>query len=184
MEATAVAVFRAMRTRLVAIGVSDSEQRLQRPSDIRDPFLCRAVEAIRSAAPGVPVGLSLSMTDCQAAEGGAAKVDEIRAVMEDVFLDATEGDDFVGVQTYSRQVIGPDGWLGPQPGIPVLAMGYEYWPPAVWAAAGRRSGKGWCPKPVSWASQSAGRSTLGSLHAQNGTVRLPRLNARRPRRRP
>ena len=33
--------------------------------------------------------------------------------MEDVFLEATEGDDFVGVQTYSRERIGPDGVARP-----------------------------------------------------------------------
>ena len=36
--------------------------------------------------------------------------------MEDVFFDATTGDDFVGVQTYSRTRVGPDGVLGPEDG--------------------------------------------------------------------
>ena len=44
-------------------------------------------------------------------------------VMEDVFLDATDGDDFIGVQTYTRTRIGPDGMLGTEPGVPVLRDG-------------------------------------------------------------
>ena len=38
----------------------------------------KAVDAIRAAAPGVPVGLTLSMTDYQAVDGGEAKRDQIR----------------------------------------------------------------------------------------------------------
>jgi beta-glucosidase len=97
----------------------------------------RAVEAIRRAAPGVPVGLTLSMTDYQAAPGGEARRDRIRQAMEDVFLDATDGDDFVGVQTYTRTRVGPDGVLPPEDGVPVLPMGYEYWPDALEACVRR-----------------------------------------------
>lgn len=97
----------------------------------------RAVEAVRAARPGVPVGLTLSMTDYQAAEGGGQRVEQMRAVHEDPFLLATEGDDFLGVQTYTRMVIGPNGWVGPLPGVPVLPMGYELWPDALEACLRR-----------------------------------------------
>jgi beta-glucosidase len=90
-----------------------------------------AVEAIRSAAPGIPVGLTLSMTDYQLAPGGEAKLESIRHHAEDVFLDATKGDDFLGVQTYTRQLVGPDGWAGYEEGVPVLDMGYEFYPAAL-----------------------------------------------------
>jgi beta-glucosidase len=96
-----------------------------------------AVDAIRSAAKGVPVGLTLSMTDYQPAEGGEERTEKIRDIHEDVFLRATDGDDFLGVQTYTRMVIGPDGWKGPQPGVPTLPMGYEYWPAALEACLRR-----------------------------------------------
>jgi beta-glucosidase len=99
-----------------------------------------AVDAIRSAAPGVPVGLTLSMTDYQPAPGGEDKAARIREVQEDVFLRATGGDDFLGVQTYTRMVIGDGGWLGPQPGVDVLPMGYEYWPEALEACLRRAWG--------------------------------------------
>jgi beta-glucosidase len=90
-----------------------------------------AVEVIRSVAPGIPVGLTLSMTDYQLAPGGEAKLDSIRHHAEDVFLDATKGDDFLGVQTYTRQLIGPQGWAGYEEGVPVLDMGYEFYPAAL-----------------------------------------------------
>jgi beta-glucosidase len=90
-----------------------------------------AVEAIRAAAPGVPVGLTLSMTDYHLAPGGEEQLERIRRHAEDVFLDATAGDDFLGVQVYTRMRIGPDGWAGHEPGIPVLDMGYEFYPQAL-----------------------------------------------------
>jgi beta-glucosidase len=91
----------------------------------------QGVEAIRANAPGVPVGITLAMSDYQAVAGGESKRDQIRRGMEDVFFDATAGDDFVGVQTYSRTRVGPDGVLGPEAGVPTLIMGYEFWPEAL-----------------------------------------------------
>ena len=38
----------------------------------------------------------------QATPGGEERRDRIRRSMEDIFLEATAGDDFIGVQTYSR----------------------------------------------------------------------------------
>ena len=90
-----------------------------------------AVDAIRAAAPNVPVGLTLSMTDYQEAPGGAEKLREIRHHTEDVYLDAIGGDDFVGIQVYTRMLIGPGGWIGGAEGVPVLDMGYEFYPASL-----------------------------------------------------
>jgi beta-glucosidase len=90
-----------------------------------------AVDAIRTAAPAVPVGLTLSMTDYQLAPGGEDKLESIRHHSEDVFLDVTAGDDFLGVQVYTRMLIGPRGWAGYEEGVPVLDMGYEFYPASV-----------------------------------------------------
>jgi beta-glucosidase len=97
------------------------------------------VDAIRNAIPEVPVGLTLSMTDYQAAEGGEEKMERIRYLSEDIYLEATDGDDFIGVQVYSRNVIGPNGWVGPLPGVPVVDMGYEFWPQSLGACLRRAS---------------------------------------------
>ena len=48
-----------------------------------------------------------------------------------MFLEATGGDDFIGVQTYTRQRIGPDGALPGEEGVPTTQMGYEFWPEAL-----------------------------------------------------
>jgi beta-glucosidase len=111
-----------------------------RAGDVQATFVAAhraGVEAIRSAAPGVPVGMTLSMTDYQAIEGGEERAAKIRSTHEDPFLHAVAGDDFFGVQTYSRMRIGPDGWAGPEPGVTVLPMGYELWPAALEACLRR-----------------------------------------------
>ena len=56
---------------------------------------------------------------------------------EDVFLEAARGDDFIGVQTYTRLRFGPDGMRGPEPGVPTTPMGYEFWPEALEATIRR-----------------------------------------------
>jgi beta-glucosidase len=58
--------------------------------------------------------------------------------MEDEFLHATTGDDFVGVQTYSRTRVGPDGVLPGETGVEMVAeMDYEVWPFALEATLRR-----------------------------------------------
>jgi beta-glucosidase len=91
----------------------------------------KGCDAIRSGPGEARVGLTLSMTDYQLEPGGEAWVERLRGPSEDVFLDATGGDDFVGVQTYTRMRVGADGPLGPEPGVAVTQMGYEFWPEAL-----------------------------------------------------
>ena len=54
-----------------------------------------------------------------------------------MYLEATRGDDFIGVQTYSRMRCGPDGPLGPEEGVELTQMGYEFWPEALEATIRR-----------------------------------------------
>jgi beta-glucosidase len=117
-------------------GKTDRDLRL-RVNDVFVDAHRKAVDAIRAAAPGLPVGLTLSMTEYQAVDGGELRMERMRRDMEDVFLDATEGDDFLGVQTYSRTRVGPEGIVGPEEGIPELDMGYEFWPQALEATVRR-----------------------------------------------
>ena len=117
-------------------GVTD-EAATARVNDVFVAAHRKAVDAIRGAAPGVPVGLTLSMAEWVAVDGGEAKLAELRASMEDGFLAATDDNDFIGVQAYSRNRIGPEGAVGPEPGAPTLAMGYEFWPEALEAAIRR-----------------------------------------------
>ena len=91
----------------------------------------RARHVLKSGRHRFPVGVTLAMPDYHAVAGGELQRDEARAISYDAFLDAAREDDFVGVQTYSRHRFGPDGPLGPEEGVPVLAMGYEFWPEAL-----------------------------------------------------
>ena len=100
----------------------------------RDTLLAahrRAREAIKSGPGDFPVGLTISMQDEQAVNGGEARRDQLRAKCYDVFLEAARKDDFVGVQTYTRGRVGPDGPLGPEEGVELTQMGYEFWPKAL-----------------------------------------------------
>ncbi len=97
----------------------------------------KGVEALRSGPGDFPVGLTVSMTDYQLLPGGEEWLERIRRPTEDVFLEATEGDDFIGVQTYTRSRIGPQGALGGADGVPTTQMGYEVWPEALEATVRR-----------------------------------------------
>ncbi len=97
----------------------------------------KAVDAIRSGPGDFPVGLTLSMTDYQLQPGGEEWLERLRRPSEDVFLEATGGDDYLGVQTYTRVRVGPEGFAGPEAGVPTSQMGYEVWPEALEATIRR-----------------------------------------------
>jgi beta-glucosidase len=116
------------------------------PFRTRDVMLLahlRARDAIRSGPADFPVGVTLAIQDTQAVPGGEEQLARARAECFEPFFDAARDDDFLGVQTYSRTRFGPDGPLGPEEGVPVLVMGYEFWPQALEATvryAAERSG--------------------------------------------
>ena len=90
-----------------------------------------AVEALRSGPGDYPVGLTLSMAEITAEAGGESLRDAAEEVLENTFLRATAGDDFVGVQCYTRMHFGPDGQAPNDPSVPVTQMDDERWPRAV-----------------------------------------------------
>jgi beta-glucosidase len=90
-----------------------------------------AVEAMRAGPGRYPVGLTLSMAEMVADEGGEVVRDAAEEILEDTFLRATEGDDFVGVQAYTRMHFGPDGPGPDDPSVPKTQLGNENWPAAV-----------------------------------------------------
>jgi beta-glucosidase len=91
-----------------------------------------AVDALKAGPGDFPVGLTLSMEDWWAPDGADDVIARTRAMHEDFWLEAARADDFVGVQAYSRTRLGADGLpLGPEAGVDVLQMGYEYWPRAI-----------------------------------------------------
>jgi beta-glucosidase len=90
-----------------------------------------AVEALRAGPGSFPVGLTLSMDELHAEPGGEDIAAAARRLLEDTYLEATAGDDFVGVQAYTRLRFGPEGELPPPPGARLTQMGTEYWPHAL-----------------------------------------------------
>lgn len=107
---------------------------------VTDTFLSghrAAVEAVRSVTMRLPVGLALAMAEWHVLPGGEAHVEEWRGIREDIFLPGCAGDDFLGVNTYTRHRLGSEGWLGEEPGVELTAAGWEFWPEAVEATLRR-----------------------------------------------
>jgi beta-glucosidase len=90
-----------------------------------------AVDALRAGPGRFPVGITLSMAELVAEEGGDSVRDAAEEILENGFLRATTGDDFVGVQCYTRIHFGPHGKAADDPTVAQTQMGYEYWPQVV-----------------------------------------------------
>ena len=95
----------------------------------------RAREVFRGA--GLRTGMTLIGRENIAEDGGAERMQQERAAFEDQFLQAAEGDDFVGLQIYTSARFGPDGLIPPAPELQTLAHGMEYRPQALGAAVTR-----------------------------------------------
>lgn len=87
--------------------------------------------ALRSSKGTFPVGMTLAMTEMEAAAGGEAQCARAREHLEDAYLRDVHDDDFLGVQTYTRRQFGPDGPLPPPEGSRTTKMGYEFRPEAL-----------------------------------------------------
>ncbi|WP_436789968.1 glycoside hydrolase family 1 protein [Yinghuangia sp. YIM S10712] len=87
--------------------------------------------AIKEVSPSTKVGITLALQDYQPGPGGEKAADERWAEAFDCFLPAMDGDDFVGVQNYSRVVVGPDHALPHPAGAELTQMGYEFYPQAL-----------------------------------------------------
>jgi beta-glucosidase len=105
--------------------------------------------AIRSRA-GIPVGVTLALPEIQYEDGatpGNSSL-ELEARVSDWFLELARQDDFIGVQTYTRFRIGPEGPRSPGHDWSdhtremvetdqTTQMGYEYYPQALGGAIRR-----------------------------------------------
>ncbi len=87
-------------------------------------------EALRSLPGDYPIGMPLSMNEYEALPGGEELVASIRHEMEDEYLRAVGDDDYLGVQCYTKIVIGPDGLVA-HPEGELTEMGYLFWPESV-----------------------------------------------------
>ncbi len=87
-----------------------------------------AIKAVRDT---LPVGWTLANADIQAGPGGEERAATVRREVNEVYLEAVRGDDFVGIQTYGRMRFGPDGLLRPEEGVELNMMGEEVYPEAL-----------------------------------------------------
>lgn len=91
----------------------------------------RAREVIGSISPDLQVGWSIANQVYQALPGAEQIATEYSRPREDVFIEASRDDDWVGVQSYTRTRIAPAGPLPPPEGAERVLNGWEYYPPAV-----------------------------------------------------
>lgn len=88
-----------------------------------------AVELARGA--GSRAGWSIATQAYQPLPGAEQVAAEYGYSREDVFLDAAAGDDWVGVQAYTRTKIGSDGPVAAPDDVERTLTGWEYYPPAI-----------------------------------------------------
>ncbi len=86
---------------------------------------------LHASVPAAKVGWSVANQVVQAVPGGEAHADRYRERIEDTFLRESRDDDFVGVQTYTRNVFGPDGPVREDPPDTRTLTGWEYYPDTV-----------------------------------------------------
>ena len=100
-----------------------------------DKIVCRAHEAARAVIkelyPEIKVGLTLSLHDIQSTAGGEKHA---KKEWDDEFthyLPYIQNDDFLGVQNYTRSLMGPEGTLPTPDGAELTQMNYEFYPEAL-----------------------------------------------------
>jgi beta-glucosidase len=96
-----------------------------------------ARDAIKAEAPHVPVGMTMSIQECEAEANDAARAGmaAYKARVYAPYYEAASNDDFLGVQTYTRTLFGADGRASrrPPPESELTQMGYEFRPQAIGA---------------------------------------------------
>lgn len=116
-------------------GVPKAETFLSGRSENGDLIIMRAHEAARAAMKKVcselKVGVTLSLHDYQAVEGGEACVEKEWEQEFRRYLPFLQQDDFFGLQNYTRKLVGKDGVLPVPQEVERTQMDYEYYPQAV-----------------------------------------------------
>lgn len=100
-----------------------------------DILVMRAHQAARDAMkkvhPELLIGLSLSLHDIQAVDGGDAVAKHEWEEEFTHYLPYIKDDDFFGLQNYTRSLIGPDGICPVPEGAEITQMEYEFYPQAL-----------------------------------------------------
>jgi len=99
----------------------------------------KARDAMKTVCPHLKVGITLSLHDFQPQPGGEydAEVEWIEEFAQ--YLPYIYQDDFIGVQNYTRKIVGSEGTVKPSAGMPVTQMGYENYPASIGHVASKVS---------------------------------------------
>ncbi len=89
----------------------------------------KGMDAIKAVRPAMPVGFNLAMTDDQPAPEDS-HIEEKRADVYAPWLEAARHCDYLGVQTYSRSIVGKKD-LPVENGAEVTQVGWEFYPECV-----------------------------------------------------
>ena len=87
-----------------------------------------ATEVMKSKSNKLSIGLTLALDPVHARNGGEAVAKRIIDECHNVYLEAIKGDDFLGLQCYSRRLAGPDGMLPIPEDAETTDMGWEFYP--------------------------------------------------------
>lgn len=99
----------------------------------------RRARDVLASVDGVLSGWTVATQSFRAVDepGAEETLREYGYPRDDWYLEQAAGDDFIGVQAYTRTFIGPEGPRPVAEGAETTLTGWEYWPPAV--AEGLRS---------------------------------------------
>lgn len=109
--------------------------------EVADALLAshQASRAVLTQVPHLRTGWTVATQAFEAADepGAADRLHDVAYSAEDWYLENAAGDDFIGVQAYTRNIVGPEGVRPPADDVEKTLTGWEYWPPA--AATGVRA---------------------------------------------
>ncbi|MFI0352655.1 glycoside hydrolase family 1 protein [Actinomadura sp. 9N407] len=101
------------------------------PDQAMAEALMAAHRAAREELGGVKSGWTVANQNFQAVDGADAECEAWAWSREDQFLDVAKDDDFIGVQAYTRVLIGPDGALPVPDGARRTITDWEFYPEAL-----------------------------------------------------
>ncbi|MGD9485756.1 family 1 glycosylhydrolase [Streptomyces sp. TRM70308] len=90
-----------------------------------------AFAVLKEADPALRIGWTVANQVYHPAPGAEEAAAAYARPREDVFLEAAREDDWIGVQAYTRHLIGPDGPLPVPPGAETTLTGWEVYPEAL-----------------------------------------------------
>ena len=91
------------------------------------------------------VGITIALNAFQCEPGGEEIFKQADEAINNQFLRSLAGDDFVGVQTYTRVIFGPSGVLPPANSAERTQMGYEFYPESLEATIRQAAKVSGCP---------------------------------------